>query len=400
MPRVLLLATAIACASLVTFMLSAENPGEGPSAPVRNTTRSESAPVEELPDTVEAVQRSERAAAEDRGTRAAAPPRFGAPRPASIQLRLVARGTDTGLFEHRVALIPAGSEPPDALEGARGWATTDANGQVTIEVPDARVHLEVHGRPAAPEGTVDAFARTTRLATLTPAELESLPLHRVEVPLGPRVLYRGGLPSGLEASDLRFELRAKVKTFSSQAGGNGGFARGAMDENGRVRAVFATLTNPMLDQGLELRIWSTDGLWGLGLIENLKLDNERQLLVDEPLEPRARFEVAVEIIGAGPNPPPAISLARRIDWTLKGGDPDREGVTQLDLTGSGTRYPEAVSPRVVRFGDLPPNATIEFAAAIPGTAWADGYELVEAPQSVVASRDAAPARATLRLRRR
>ena len=96
----------------------------------------------------------------------------------------------------------------------------------------------------------------------------------------------------------------------------------------------------------------------------------------------------------------AISLARQIDWTVQGGDPDREGVSQLGLTGSGTRYPEAASTRVVRFGDLPPNATIEFETAAPGAAWAQGYELVEAPQSVVTSRNAVPARATLRLRRR
>ncbi len=400
MPRVLLLATALACASLVAFMLSAAGPGGDPSAPDRSATRRESTPVEEQPDTIEESHGGERAAAETRGARAGSPPRHGAPRPANIRLRLVASGTDAGLFEHRVALIPAGSEPPDALDGGLGWAVTDADGQVAIDVPDARVHLEVHGRPAAPEGTVDVFARTTRLATLTPAELESRPLHLVEVPLGPRVLYRGGLPRGLTASDLRFELRAKVDVFSSQAGGNGGFARGALDDNGRIRAVFPPLTNPKLEQGFELRIWSTDGLWGLGLIEDLEVDNERQLFIDQPLEPRARFEVAVEVLGAGPNPPPAISLARRIDWTLRGGDPGREGVTPLDLTGSGTRSPEAVRARVVRFGDLPPNATIEFGADAPGTEWADGYELVEAPQTVVASRDAAPARATLRLRRR
>lgn len=400
MPRVLLLVMALVCASLVAFMLSVEGPGGDPSASGRSATRSEPAPADEEPDTVEAVRSRERAAAEDREKRAGTRPRHGAPRAASIRLRLVTSGTDIGLFEHRVALIPAGSEPPGALEVSRGWAMTDVDGRVTIDVPDARVHLEVHGRPAAPEGTVDAFARTTRLATLTPAELESLPLHLVEVPTGPSVLYRGGLPPGLAASDLRFELRAKVEVFSSQAGGNGGFARGVMDDNGRIHATFPPLTNPMLDHGFELRVWSTDGLWGLGLIENLKIDNERQILVDQPLAPRARFEVAVEILGAEKNPPTAISLARQIDWTVQGGDPDREGVSQLGLTGSGTRYPEAASTRVVRFGDLPPNATIEFETAAPGAAWAQGYELVEAPQSVVTSRNAVPARATLRLRRR
>ena len=400
MPRVLLLVMALVCASLVAFMLSMEGPGGDPSASGRSATRSEPAPAEQGPDTVEAVRSRERAAAEDREERAGARPRHGAPRAASIRLRLITSGTDTGLFEHRVALIPAGSEPPGALEVSRGWAMTDVDGRVTIDVPDARVHLEVHGRPATPEGTVDVFARTTRLATLTPAELESLPLHVVEVPTGPSVLYRGGLPPGLAASDLRFELRAKVEVFSSQAGGNGGFARGVLDDNGRIRATFPPLTNPMLDHGFELRVWSTDGLWGLGLIETLKIENERQLFVDEPLEPRARFEVAVEILDPAPDRPRAISLARRIDWTVRGGDPWREGVHQLGQTGSGTRYPEAVDGDVVRFGDLPPNAAIEFEAAAPGTAWSDEYELVEAPQRVVASRNRTPARATLRLRRR
>ena len=85
---------------------------------------------------------------------------------------------------------------------------------------------------------------------------------------------------------------------------------------------------------------------------------------------------------------------------MRGGDPQREGVHQLGQTGSGTRYPEAVDGDVVRFGDLPPNAAIEFESAAPGTAWSDEYELVEAPQRVVASRNRTPARATLRLRRR
>lgn len=400
MPRVLLLVAAVACVSLVVLMLSADGPGGGPGELERSATRFESAPADDEPTSIAAVERSERAVPETREAQPGASPRYGVPRPASIRLRLVASGTDDGLFEHRVALIPAGSEPPGRAGGRYTFAMTDAHGHVTIDVPDARVHLEVHGRPPAPRGTVDEFARTTRLATLKPEELESRTLHVVEVPMGPRVLYRGGLPAGLDASDLRFELRAKIRTFSSQAGGNGGFARGEIDGNGRVRAIFPPLTNPTLDRGFELRIWSTDGLWGLGLIETLKIENERQLFVDEPLEPRARFEVAVEILDAAPDRPPAISLARRIDWTVRGGDPQREGVHQLGQTGSGTRYPEAVDGDVVRFGDLPPNAAIEFEAAAPGTAWSDEYELVEAPQRVVASRNRTPARATLRLRRR
>ncbi|MEC7233458.1 MAG: hypothetical protein VXZ39_02865 [Planctomycetota bacterium] len=400
MPRVLLLAAAIACASLVALVLSVDGPGGGPGELERSATRFESAPADEEPASVETVERSERAVPEKREAQPGAPPRYGVPRSASIRLRLVASGTDEGLFEHRVALIPAGGEPPGPPGRGHTFALTDANGDVTIAVPDARVHLEVHGRPAAPEGTVDVFARTTRLATLTPAELESRPLHLIEVPMGPQVLYRGGLPAGLEASDLRFELRARTQTFSRQPGGNGGFARGEMDDNGRVRAVFSRLTNPMLDHGFELRIWSTDGLWGLGRIETLKIENERRLFIDAPLEPRARFEVALEILDAGPEPPPAISLARGIDWTVRGGDPDREGVHQLGQTGSGTRYPEAVNGGVVRFGDLPQNASIEFEASTPGAAWSEDYELVEAPESVVASRDRTPARATLRLRRR
>ena len=400
MPRVLLLVAAIACVSLVVLMLSADGPGGGPSEPERSATRFESAPADAEPTSIAAIERSERAVPETREAQPGASPRYGVPRPASIRLRLVASRTAEGLFEYRVALIPGGSEPPGPTEGRHAFATTDARGHVTIDVPDARVHLEVHGRPAAPEGTVDVFARTTRLATLTPEELESRPLHVIEVPMGPRVLYRGGLPAGLDASDLRFELRARIKTFSSQAGGNGGFARGEMDDNGRVRAIFPQLTNSMLDDGFELRIWSIDGLWGLGRIETLKIENERRFFIDEPLEPRARFEVAVEILDAPPNPPPAISLAREIDWTVRGGDPDREGVHQLDSTGSGTRYPEAVNGDVVRFGDLPPNASVEFATAAPGTAWSDKYELVEAPEGVVASRNRTPARATLRLRRR
>lgn len=400
MPRVLLLVAAIACVSLVVLMLSADGPGGGPSELERSAKRFESTPADDEPTSIAAVERSERAVPETREAQPGASPRYGVPRPASIRLRLVASGTDDGLFEHRVALIPAGSEPPGRAEGRHAFAMTDARGHVTIDVPDARVHLEVHGRPPAPRGTVDEFARTTRLATLTPMELESRPIHLVEVPMGPRILYRGGLPAGLDASDLRFELRAKIRTLSSQAGGNGGFARGEVDDNGRVRAIFPQLTNPMLDHGFELRIWSTDGLWGLGLIETLKIGNDRQLFVDEPLAPRARFEVAVEILDAAQDRPPAISLARRIDWTVRGGDPQREGVHQLGQTGSGTRYPEAVDGDVVRFGDLPPNAAIEFEAAAPGTVWSDEYELVEAPQRVVASRNQTPARATLRLRRR
>ena len=113
---------------------------------------------------------------------------------------------------------------------------------------------------------------------------------------------------------------------------------------------------------------------GLGLIENLKIDNERQILVNQPLAPRARFEVAVEILGAEKNPPTAISLTRQIDWTVQGGDPDREGVSQLGLTDRDAPPRSRQHPRRC-FGDLPPNATIEFETAAPGAAWAQGYEL-------------------------
>ena len=182
---------ALVCASLVAFMLSVEGPGGDPSASGRSATRSEPAPADEEPDTVEAVRSRERAAArtarseQERG-------RHGAPRAASIRLRLVTSGTDIGLFEHRVALIPPEASRPCTRGQPR--LGDDRRRRPGHDRRPGRAHPEVHGRPAAPEGTVDAFARATRLATLTPAELESLPLHLVEVPTGPSVLYRGGRP--------------------------------------------------------------------------------------------------------------------------------------------------------------------------------------------------------------
>lgn len=407
MPRALLIGAALACASLLAFLIASGGAGGEPVDVSRDAAREESAELEENAVPVDVHELTSRAEAEDRSAPAPAAPRESASRSAQIRLRVVARGTDVGLHEYRLALIPAGSKGPFAPGDGHGWGMTDAEGHLALEVPDATVHLEAHGRTPAPPATEEVFPRTVRLMTLTPEDLAKDMVHVIEVDVGPRVVLRGVIPRDIAATDLRFELRGTISFLSSQAGGNGGFARGFRDANGRVNAIFPPLTNSTLESSFSLRVWSTDGLWGLAKVENRKLTNEMEIFVDEFLEPRGRFEVLVEILGEDPAPRPATELARKLRWTVRGGDSEREGRTQLTMTGSATRYPEPATEyvgrtagRVVRFGDLPEGATIEFESPTPGTAWSTAYELVEAPTRIVTSRDEEPEWAVLRLRRR
>ena len=190
--------------------------------------------------------------------------------------------------------------------------------------------------------------------------------HEFEIAVGPIITIRSALPIGVEPSDLLVEAVGKLSPLSSQLGGVGGCAVGQRCEDGQIRAYAPAITNSMHDDGFGIRVTTRDGLFGLAVAGEGKLENGVEVLVDEPLVPRGKVRVKVtqERLREPVSAQRALELG--LLWVLPLGDPQRD---DLDVpgglrTGPYGQPPRAISDHVIEIGDLP-IGPVEFAATVP-----------------------------------
>lgn len=299
-------------------------------------------------------------------------PFHGPEGPFRIAVRVLDSDTREPLPHYLVVIALSGTKNLDGLPAAQRLVTSDAG---ECRWPDlARIGpWDLFVGPITFGEAFSMSGRTRRVATVmadpAPGERTGAnapvpgPPLELLVETGPRVTYRGPLPEGVDPKDLRFDLRARVHSYSGHSGNAGGPARGRVGPEGWVTAAMPRLGTTLDGPNFGVRIWTADGNFGLVSVHSGRPNNSTQVVIDEPLRPRAKARFRVELMATreGYAVPTPREIAEALHWEVSGDDPERESLDPPAalLASPSSRGLEQVGPDTFEIGDLAPT-TVTF----------------------------------------
>ncbi len=229
-----------------------------------------------------------------------------------VGVLLVAGDTKQPLAGYHVQALPVGTSPL-VSPGRRSPWVTDRDGRVAIGDLDGDGPWDIHAWPVDWGGSgFDPWAES-RVGSARPTR--SGVWSRFEVEVGPTVIYRGGLPPGVQVEDLILEAQATISPISSMLGGSGGTATARSTDEGFALARIRPIMNTMQEDGFIVRAVTRDGLWSTMRIEPGRLSNRSVVHLDDPLRPRGKVAIRIEFDPPGDQHDPEVAV-RWVQWSL------------------------------------------------------------------------------------
>ena len=254
----------------------------------------------------EALEGAREVAGETVLSEPAEPPESSEAERYGIYLKLIEAHTSTPLRGVRLVTSAAGKRPPSSVAADAQSTATDHDGIVLLEGFHRRGPWDVYVLPYVPLAGVSGRPRGCLAGTLTAAPISGeigsahgLSLRVLRVAMGgTTALLTSPLPTGVNPSDVIFELNGRASALSSEFGGLTQFAQGAAAENGWVRGRFRPLRNSVRSPGMTIHVVTADGRYGLSVSKDGNAYRDTVVEIDEPLEPRGVVQVELVTIGA------------------------------------------------------------------------------------------------------
>jgi len=248
-----------------------------------------------------------------------------------VGVLLVTSDTQQPLRGYHVQALPVGTSPL-VSPGRRSEWITGEDGRVAITGLDGDGPWDIHAWPVDWGGAgFDPWA-TSRVGSARRAKAGVW--SRFEAQVGPTVIYRGGLPEGVQAEDLILEAQATISPVSSMLGGSGGTAAARRTPEGFALARIRAIGNTMQEDGFRVRAVTRDGLWSTSRIEPGRLSNRSVIHLDEPLQPRGKVAIRIEFDPPG-GEHDAEAAVRWVRWSLPLADASPAGAPAAPVAARG-----------------------------------------------------------------